>query len=475
MKRTATVIGSGPNGLSAAIALAQAGFDVEVREAAAVVGGAVRTAEITLPGFRHDLGSAVYPTAATSPFFRSLPLREHGLEWVWSPAEVAHPLDDGTAVLLHRDIGETAAQFGSAAADYRKMFEPLARNWAALARDVFKDPLGLPRRPLLLARFGLAAIWPATVVAKASLPNDRARALFAGLAAHSTLPLDNLLSSAFALIMGAAGHAVGWPIPRGGAQAISNALASVFTSLGGRIQTNARVGSLAELGRRDAILCDVSPRGFLELAGNRLPHSFRHALERYRYAPGVFKVDYALSEPVPWRAQDCLKAATVHVGGTLEETAASERAAWYGEPPDKPFLLVVQPSLFDPSRAPAGRHTLWVYCHVPNGWRGSALAQIEAQMERFAPGFRDCVLARAAHNTEDMRRWNENLIGGDIVGGAYTPKQFVFRPTPRRYATPLRGVYLCSASTPPGGSVHGMCGYYAARWAASDFRAQPTG
>ncbi len=440
-------------------------MEVEVREAASVAGGAARTGELTLPGFHHDLGSAVHPMAASSPFFRKLALAQHGLEWIWSPAELAHPLDDGTAILLHRNVGQTAEQFGRAAGSYRKIFEPLARNWRAIFREAFRDPLSWPHHPFRLAGFGLRAVWPATVLARALLPDSRARALFAGLAAHSALPLEDLLSSAFGLVMGAAGHAVGWPIPRGGSQSISNALAAVLRALGGSIRTDARVASLDEIGPRDVILCDVSPQGLLKLAGGRLPSGFRRALGRYQYAPGVFKVDYALREPIPWRARDCFQAATVHLGGTLEEIAASERAAWHNETPENPFVLLVQPSLFDSTRAPKGRHTAWAYCHVPNGWQGSALAQIEAQIERFAPGFRDCVLAKTVHNTAQMQAWNENLVGGDVVGGAYTVKQFALRPTWRRYGTPLKGVYLCSSSTPPGGSVHGLCGLYAAQWA----------
>lgn len=469
MKRTATVIGSGPNGLAAAIVLAQADIDVEVRETAPTVGGGVRTAELTLPGFLHDIGSAVYPMAVSSPLFSALPLAQHGLEWVWSPAELAHPFDDGTAVLLHRNVAETAAQFGADAHAYRQLFEPLARNWTTLFDEVFR-PLCLPHHPLLLARFGIRAIQPATLLSKTCFRDRRARAVFAGLAAHSTLTLEEPLSGAFGLIMGGSAHGAGWPIARGGSQNISDSLSRVLRGLGAHIVTNARVASLDELGPRDLILCDVSPRGFLELAGSRLPLRFRRSLARYEYSPGVFKVDWALKQPIPWRAKDCSQAITVHLGASLKEIAAAERAAWHNQPPRNPFVLLAQPTLFDPSRAPDGQHTVWGYCHVPNAFRGSMLSQMEAQIERFAPGFRECVLARAIHTPADMQAWNENLVGGDISGGAPNWKQFALRPTWRRYATPLKGVFLCSSSTPPGGGVHGMCGYHAAQWALAYLR-----
>jgi phytoene dehydrogenase-like protein len=469
MKHTAAVIGSGPNGLAGALVLAQAGLEVEVREAASVVGGGARSGEITLPGFMHDLGSAVHPMAIASPFFSKLALHAYGLNWIWSPAALAHPLDDGTTMLLERSIEDTAQQFSSDSKAYRKIFNRLTKNWRDLAVQIL-GPLRLPKHPFSLARFGLQAIQPATYLARGSFRNSRTRAFFAGLAAHSILKLEAPLSAAFGLIMGASGHAVGWPIPVGGAQRISDALSSLLVSLGGHIVTGSRVGSLDELACRDTILCDVTPRQFLTLAGSRLPPAFHRLLERYQYGPGVFKVDWALREPIPWRAKDCLRAATVHLGGSLEEIAASERAAWEGRPPDKPFVLLVQPSLFDPSRAPAGQHTAWAYCHVPNGWPNSALAQIEAQVERFAPGFRECILARSTHTPEQMQLLNENLIGGDITGGASNLKQFFLRPTWRRYGTPLEGVYLCSSSTPPGGGVHGMCGYYAAQWALASLK-----
>ncbi len=466
-QRTATVIGSGPNGLAAAIVLAQAGVAVEVRETASVIGGAARSGELTLPGFVHDLGSAVHPMAVASPFFSTLPLQAHGLSFISSPAALAHPFDDGTAVMVERSVGDTAQQLINDSGAYKKMFDPLVRNWKNLSNEILRPMRLVPKHPFLLARFGLRGIQSARSVAGRSFRTSRARALFGGLAGHSVLKLEDPLSSAFALVMGTLAHSIGWPIAAGGAQHISDALSSVLVALGGRIKTESRVGDLAELdGReRDAILCDLTPRQFLDLAGSRIPPGFRRALARFEYGPGVFKVDWALREPVPWTAKDCLRAATVHVGGSFEEIAASERDAWEGRPPYKPFVILSQPSLFDPSRAPNGKHTLWGYCHVPNAWPHSALAQIEAQIERFAPGFRDCVIARNTHTPLEMQSWDENLIGGDISGGAPTLKQFFFRPTWRQYGTPLKGVYLCSSSTPPGGSVHGMCGFNAAQLA----------
>ena len=467
MNRIATVIGSGPNGLAAAIVLAQAGLDVDVREAATELGGGARSAELTLPGFVHDLGSAVHPMALSSPFFSALPLADHGLRWLWPPAAMAHPFDDGTAATLERGVAETAEQFGPDSDAYCKLYGPLVRDWPLLAPEVLRPSLGIPGHPLLLARFGVRAIQPATVLARSSFRKMRARAFFAGLSAHSVLKLEAPLSSAFSLILGVTGHAVGWPIPEGGAQKISNALARILRQYGGLITTDAPVSSLGDLSKRDTILCDVTPHQFAAMAKSRLPDAFHRAMTRFQYGPGIFKVDWALREPIPWKAKECLRAATVHLGGSIEEIAASERAAWQGRAPDKPFVLLVQPSLFDPSRAPAGQHTAWAYCHVPNAWPGSALAPIEAQIERFAPGFRECVIARRPWSSIEMQQWNPNLIGGDLNGGAPTLKQFFLRPTWRRYATPLKGIFLCSSSTPPGGGVHGMCGYYAAQWALS--------
>lgn len=469
MKPTAIVIGSGPNGLAGAITLAQAGFDVEVREASSQAGGGARSGDATLPGFVHDLGSAVYPLTIGSPFLSSLPLRDYGLNWILPPAQLAHPLDDGSAVMLESDLNQTASQLGSDRSAYRSLFEPLVRNWPQLARQVL-GPFRLPKHPFLLAQFGLRAMQPCTFLANTLFKETRARALFAGICAHSTLRLDAPLSAAFGMMLGAAGHAVGWPIPRGGAQRISDSLIALLKTLGGRVITSAPVHNLREIRGFDVILCDVTPRQFLALAENELRRPFRQLLERFEYGPGVCKVDWALSEPIPWRSKECSRAVTVHLGGSLEEIAASERAVNKGLPPERPFVLMAQPTLFDPTRAPAGKHIAWTYCHVPNSWQGSELSQIEAQIERFAPGFRECVLARTVHGTADMQCWNSNLIGGDINGGIPNIKQFFLRPTWRGYSTPLKGVYLCSSSTPPGGGVHGMCGYWAAQRALKYFK-----
>jgi phytoene dehydrogenase-like protein len=471
MQGKAVVIGSGPNGLSAAIVLAQAGFDVEVREAEALIGGGARSAEITLPGFVHDLGSAVHPWAVSSPFFSNLPLKDHGLKWIWPDAQLAHPLGNGTAVLLESTIDATVAQFGKAdAAAYRHLIKPLVDHWHDLFKDAFQPAFHIPRHPVLLGRFGLHAIQPATLLGRAAFRGENARALFAGSAAHSVLRLQAPLSSAFGLMMNASGHAVGWPMPQGGAQSITNALAGVLKGLGGTIVTNAHVNTLEEVKAADLVLCDVTPQQFLKIADKELRgRPYRDLLKRYRYGPGIFKMDWALREPIPWTAQECRRAATVHVGGTLAEIARGEGEVWEGKAPERPFVLLVQPTLFDPSRAPAGRHTAWAYCHVPNGWPQSMVEQIENQIERFAPGFRDCVLARNAQFPAELQAENENLVGGDVVGGVLDLNQFVFRPTWRTYGTPLHGVYLCSASTPPGGAVHGLCGYYAARRALAWF------
>lgn len=461
--RSAVVVGSGPNGLAAAIELARAGIAVDVREGAPTPGGGVRTAEITLPGFRHDLGSAVHPLGVASPFFDSLHLERYGLEWRWSPAEVAHPLDDGTAVLAWRSVSDTAAGLGHDADAYKKLFRPVVRNWDRIMEDVLQPIIHIPRHPIALGKFGLRALLPASFVAKSAFAGVRARALFGGFAAHSVLKLSAPISSSFAFMMAGSAHAVGWPIPVGGAQAITDALVRVLHQFNGTVRTNSPVTNLEELSGADLKMLDLTPRQVLKIAGQQLPPAFRKQLSHYRYGPGVFKVDWALREPIPWKAKECAKAITVHVVGTLEEVEESERRAWEGLPPAKPFVLLAQPSLFDQTRAPQGKHTAWAYCHVPNGWEGSALEAIENQIERFAPAFRDCVLARATHTTSQLQGWNPNLVGGDVGGGAVTFDQFMFRPTPRYYRTPLPDVFICSSSTPPGGAVHGMCGYNAAR------------
>ncbi len=460
----ALVVGAGPNGLSAAIAIAQTGRSVLVVEGRDTVGGGARSAELTLPGFVHDVCSAIHPLAAGSPFLSTLPLSEHGLEWVHPPAPVAHPLDDGTAVMLERSVDETADGLGPDATSYRKLFGPLARDWEKLSSDVI-GPLRVPRHPLVTARFGLLGMRSAVSVAQSHFEGERARALFAGIAAHSVLPLERPVSAAVGLVLGASGHAVGWPMPRGGAQQISNALASYLTSLGGRIETGTMVEDLEDMPNADVTLLDVTPMQVVEIAGDRLPDSFRRKIEAYRYGPAAFKVDWALDGPVPWTAPECARAGTVHLGGTMSEIAHSESEVWNGHHPERPFVLLAQPSLFDPSRAPEGRHTAWAYCHVPNGSDFDMTSRIEAQVERFAPGFSDRILARSVRPPAALEEYNPNLVGGDIGGGVQDLGQLFSRPASMLdpYSIPSTGMFICSSSTPPGGGVHGMCGYFAAQ------------
>jgi phytoene dehydrogenase-like protein len=462
----AVVVGAGPNGLAAAIMLARAGHSVCVFESAATVGGGMRTQSLTLPGFEHDVCSAVHPLAAGSPFFRSLPLADYGLEWIHPWAALAHPLADGSAVLLERSLEATASGLGPDAATYRRLMGPLVRDWDGIAHDIL-GPLRPPRHPVALARFGLHAIRSAAGLATGTFAGEQARALFAGIAAHGMLPLEQPPSAAFGLVLAIAGHAVGWPIPRGGSQRLADALATYLRALGGEIMTGREIRALDELPPARAVLCDVTPRQLLRLAGDRLPEPYRQRLRRFRYGPGVCKVDWALDGPIPWTAAVCARAATVHVGGTLAQIAASERDAWEGRTAQRPFVLVTQPSLFDTTRAPEGRHTAWAYCHVPHGSAVDMTARIEAQIERFAPGFGTRILARHTLTAPDLEHYNANYIGGDINGGVQDLWQLVTRPTiqPVPYATPVHGLYLCSSSTPPGGGVHGMCGYFAARWA----------
>lgn len=466
----AVVVGSGPNGLAAAITLASAGCSVLVCEANATIGGGARSAELTLPGFLHDVCSAVHPLAASSPFFRTLPLNRFGLEWIQPEIPLAHPLDDGNAAFLDRAIDLTAEQFHCDSRAYRRLMKPLARNWEKLTSEFLQPMLHLPQHPLALGRFGILGICPAILLAKFLFKQEPARALFAGIAAHSFLPLSAPASSAFALVLGLAGHTVGWPIPRGGSQQIANALATWLTELGGKIEVNHRVKDLNALPKSRAVLLDISVWEFLRIAGQQMPGWYRRRLESFRHAPGIFKIDYALSAPAPWRAEACARAGTIHLGGTLDEIAAAERDVACGKIPERPFVLIAQQSLFDETRAPRGRHTLWTYCHVPFNCEIDMTERIESQIERFAPGFRDCVLARHKVNAADLGQSNPNLAGGDINGGAANLAQLIARPTlsPTPYRTPLHGVYLCSASTPPGGGVHGMCGYNAARAAVRD-------
>lgn len=460
----AVVVGSGPNGLAAAAVLARAGHSVLVREAKMLIGGGARSGELTLPGFIHDLGSAVHPLAIGSPFLSVLPLREHGLEWIQPPAPLAHPFDDSSAAILERSAEATAEALGPDADAYRRLVCPLADHWDRLAPEALA-PLHWPRHPLHLARLGLRSLRSAQGLVRSRFRGGKARALFAGVAAHSGVPLDLLPSAGIGLVLTAAAHAVGWPIPRGGAQCITDALASYVRSLGGEIEAGSPVDSLDGLSPTAAVLLDLTPREVVRVAGDRLPARYRRSLERFRYGPGVFKMDWALSGAIPWQAPECARAATVHLGGAFEEIAASEAAPWRGEAPKRPFLILAQPTLFDPTRAPAGKHIAWAYCHVPNGSTVDMTERIEAQVERFAPGFRDLILARSTMPPRELERANPNLVGGDIGGGANLLGQLLFRPTFRLtpYATPVEGLYLCSSSTPPGVGVHGMCGYHAAR------------
>ena len=461
----AVVVGSGPNGLAAAVALARKGLRVRVLEAAETPGGGVRTAELTLPGFRHDVCSAVHPLAVGSPFLRALPLEDFGLEWIHPPAAAAHPLDDGTAVVLRRSVDETAAGLGADADAYRALLDPLVRDSQRLLHAILAPLLRVPRHPISLARFGLAGLLPATMLARRRFRTEGARALFVGCAAHSMLPLGSAASSSFGLVLALLGHVVGWPLARGGSGALTTALVAYLESLGGEVECGHRVDSLDELPPAHAVLLDLTPREVLRVAGHRLPDRYAAALARYRYGPGACKVDFALSAAIPWRAEACREAATIHLGGDLDEIDASERAPHAGDHAEQPFVLLTQPSLFDPTRAPAGRHTAWAYCHVPNGSAEDVSGRIEAQVERFAPGFGALVLARRVRTAVDHEADNPNYVGGDINGGLASLPQLLARPAPRLdpYATPVPGLYVCSSATPPGGGVHGMCGWNAAR------------
>jgi phytoene dehydrogenase-like protein len=460
----AVVIGSGPNGLAAAVTIARAQRSVLVLEAAPTIGGGARSAELTLPGFVHDVCSAVHPMAVASSFFRSVPLTEHGLEWIHPPLPLAHPLDDGTAAVLARSIDKTGESLGPDAAAYNRLFGPLVASSDGLFADAL-GPLGIPRHPFTMLRFGLSAIRSASGLAKGWFRGPHAKALIAGLAGHSILPLEQGLSAAVALMLGIAGHAVGWPIPRGGSQSISDALAAYLRSLGGEVRTSNRVESFSQLPPARAYLFDTAPRNLAKICEDVLPSGFRRKLERFRHGPGVFKLDWALSQPIPWKAAACRQAGTIHLGGTLDEIALSERQVWQGDHPQRPYVLAAQQSLFDTTRAPEGKHVGWAYCHVPAGSTVDMTAAIEQQMERFAPGFGDCILARSRMTTATFEQNNANCIGGDIGGGVMDLRQLFTRPTARLtpYSTPVKSVFICSASTPPGGGVHGMCGYFAAR------------
>jgi phytoene dehydrogenase-like protein len=468
----AVVIGSGPNGLAAAVALARAGTSVLVLEGHDTIGGGTRTAELTLPGFHHDVCSGCHPMAILSPFFRELPLEEHGLRWIQPPASAAHPLDDQPAVMLRRSLADTARGLGPDARAYERMVAPMLREPHALLADLLA-PLRIPRHPLRMLRFGLSAIRSATGLARGRFAGERARALFAGCAAHSVLPLERPLTAAMGLLFCMTGHVEAWPVAAGGSAAITRALAGLLVAHGGRVETGRMVRSMADLPAARVYLFDTSPAQLAAIAGPALPARYVRRLRRYRYGPGVFKIDWALDGPIPWRDPAILEASTVHVGGTLDEVAASEAAVWRGEHPDRPFVMVIQQSQFDPDRAPAGRHTGYAYVHVPPGSTVDQTAAIERQIERFAPGFRDRILARHTMNAADLERYNPSFLGGAITGGVADLGQLFTRPVARLdpYTTPNPRIYIGSAATPPGGGVHGMSGYYAAR--AALHRAAP--
>ena len=455
------VIGAGPNGLSAAIAAARAGCSVLVLEAQPTAGGAARTQQLTLPEFLHDFGSAVHPLAALSPFFRSLPLEQFGLTWVEPEIPLAHPLPDGTAAIMLRSMAETAERMGTDGASYARHMRAPVEGFAWLAEEL---PHGcLPHHPASVMRWAAASLLPSSTIAHRWFVSPGARALIAGLAAHSALPLNVRGTGAIALALAAAAHLVGWPFPRGGAQQITAALLACLRSLGGQVQTNCTVRSLADLPPARMVFWDLTPRQLLSILGDAIPGSYRRALARFRYGPGACKVDWALAGPIPWLASDCSRAGTVHLGGTFEEIARNEAEVWNGMLPRKPYVLLSQPSLFDPTRAPLGRHTAWAYCHVPNGCEASMADAIEAQVERFAPGFRELILARSVLTAPELEARDANLIGGDVSGGVHDLRQMLLRPTARLHSMPLAGHYICSSSTPPGGGVHGMCGYLAAK------------
>lgn len=472
----AAIIGAGPNGLAAAITLARRGHSVVVYEAATEIGGGCRSKALTLPGFTHDVCAAIHPYGVASPFFQSLPLERYGVEWVHAPTPLAHPLPDGRVAVLERSLDAMSRTLGADATAWRILFEPGVRHW----RDILDGTLG-PLRPLRqlrrplpsirLARFGAFALQSAQHVAERYFHDDPARALFGGIAAHSMLPLDQTPTAVAGLLMGTLGHVAGWPLARGGSQRLVDALAAYLRDLGGDIVTDTPITSLDDLPPTDIVLADITPRQLLQIAGERLPAAYRAQLQRYRYGPGVFKLDLALDGPIPWTNPECARAATVHVGGTLEEIAASERAVWAGCVSERPFVLLAQQSLFDTTRAPEGRHTVWAYCHVPHGSDVDMTERIEQQIERFAPGFRARILARHSFTASQMESYNPNYIGGDINGGVQDLLQLFTRPVvtvnpSNPYATPVDGLYLCSSSTPPGGGVHGMCGYFAADAAA---------
>lgn len=458
------VVGSGPNGLAAAVALAQRGLHVKVIEAKETIGGGTRTQELTLPGFHHDVCSAIHPMAVASPYFKTLPLEEHGLEWIYPEYPLAHPLDDEPAVILHSSLDDMQDELGDDAAAYRNLFAPIVHNFDRLVPQLLAPFNPFPATPLLMARFGWHALKSARSLAFSKFEGHRAQALFAGIAAHSILPLEKNISAAIGLVLGSVGHYLGWPLPRGGSHQITKALASYFESLGGEIETGYKVESLDQLASSKTIFFDITPQQVLDIAGPSIPASYAQKLQHFKYGAGVFKLDLALDGPIPWKDKRCRQAGTVHLGGTFDEIAESERAMSNGEYSQRPYVLVAQQSLFDETRAPEGKHAAWAYCHVPNGSTRNMTGPILNQIERFAPGFRDLIIGQHAMNTEDMQSYNANYIGGDINGGLQDITQLFTRPVSlfNPYHIPDTSMYICSSSTPPGGGVHGMCGYHAA-------------
>ncbi len=467
----AVIIGSGPNGVAAGIVLAQKGMSVVILEAQPTAGGGCRSGALTLPGYVHDICSSIHPLGIGSPFFRTLPLGKHGLKWVQPLAPFAQPFDGGRAVVVERDVIDTAHSLGPDGPAYIRLMSSLRPNWNQVC-DALLNPTKLLFHPFAMSKFGLRALKSAEAFANSTFRTPLGKGLLAGIAAHSGLPLDTPTSAAIALTLGISAHAVGWPMPAGGAQKLMYALFSFFYELGGEVVTSARVNSLKELPTSKLVLCDITPRQMLEIAGDELPDAYKRRLKQYKYGTATFKMDFAMDGPIPWQAKEISRAGTVHIGNTLEEISASEKAIARGSTTDKPYVLLAQHTLFDPSRAPEGKHTVWAYCHVPNGSAVDMSGAIENQIERFAPGFKNLILARSITSPKQLQEHNANYIGGDINGGSLLPAQLFMRPTARLipYATPVKGLYFCSSSTPPGPGVHGMCGYYAAQIALRGWR-----
>lgn len=460
----AVIVGSGPNGLSAGILLAQQGLKVIILEAEDTIGGGTRTKELTEPGFLHDVCSAVHPTGIGSPFFRTLPLSNFGLEWIHPKYPVAHPLELGEAIIAYQSLEKTLVEFGKDSKNYEKLMKSFVDGWEYLSEDLF-GPIRIPQNPISMARFGWFGALSAKLLSNSMFDTAKVKAYFAGLAAHSIIPLEKSFTASFGLVLASSLHSVGWPIAKGGSSSISNSLAEYFESLGGMIRTNNRIQDTSQLPPSKVVLYDLTPHQIVKIADKELPLRFINKFLNFKYGPGAYKMDFALSEPVPWTNKECSGAGTLHLGGSFEEIAYSERETWKGNHPEKPYVLISQPSLFDDSRAPKGKHTLWAYCHVPNGSDKDCSEEIVNQIERYAPGFRDTIISSHSISAPEFERYNANYIGGDINGGAQTFKQLIGRPVFQwdPYKLPVKGMYICSSSTPPGGGVHGMCGYHAAK------------